>query len=297
MKALDLSRLVNVKTTPNGWQCQCPACFSLDNRDKTGRNHLHIYRSGAFHCVVNDSKAHNKAIRAYLLGGEASGEGYDYEFVPESPKLTVETVYPESMLSKLVKDYSYWIKRGAKPEVIERLEGGLAPEDEKSKLSGRFIFPVRNMNNQIIGFSGRLAKDNSYAPKWKHVFPSSKVAYSWKVSGDAIKRSKKVVLSESIGDQIALLGAGIDNTLCIFGLNLNSVIIGALVKNDVKDIVISLNKDSDPRKGQAAAQKIKDRLDNFFDPDKVIIRLPNTAKDWGEASVEELELFKKEIGV
>jgi len=292
MSTLDLSKLSNVKQLGGGAiQCACPQCRQ-NGGDKTG-NHLKIWPGGAFNCIVaGKDKTHNKAIRAYLKG--ILGSTDDIEFIEPSPRLMVEPVYPEEMLSKLIKDHSYWLKRGAKPEIMEMLEGGVAPIDEKSKLSNRYCIPIRGLTGKINGFSGRILGDDTYAVKYKHLVKSSSVAWPWHLSGPSIIQTKKAVLQEGWSEWIALAGSGIMNSLSLLGLNLNSVIIGKLIESDVKTVVISTNGGDDEsklKKGRRKALDMKERLDQFFNPENVIIHHPKS--DWGDATEEERQEFKK----
>jgi len=294
--SLDLSKLVNVTTNPEGWDCQCPIC-AQEGKGLRGKNQLRLYRNGAFHCVLNpDDHDHNRRLRA-LLRGYVDGTERD-EVIYIEPKLKIDTVYPESTLSKLMPDYSYWKGRGMKEEVLRRLENGTAPLEEKSKLSGRTIFPIRDLDRQIVGFSGRLLTESSYAPKWKHMFRSGKSVYPWHVTCNDIIATKRVVLVESIGDLLAVLGADIKPTLCIFGLNLNDTIISTLLAHDIRRIVISLNRDDDPRKGQAAANKIANKLTNFFTDVRTALP-PAPYKDWGLAAEKgddaAFDILRKEL--
>ena len=291
---LDIDKLVNVKRQSDGSiQCQCPIC-AAEGKDKSSKNHLRIYKTGAFNCIIDNSKQHNYAISRYLKSTN-SDENPDYEYIDPEPILKIEKVYPEDTLKRLLPDYTYWINRGAREDVLRKLEGGLAPEDEKSKLSKRFIFPIRNMDNRIVGFTGRLIQENSFAPNWKHIFKSSKSVWPWHVNGKDIASTKTVVLVESVGDTLALMSNDVPNVLCLFGLNLNGKIISSLIAADVKKIIISLNNDVNPDKGQRAAEKIRNKLCAFFQEDHLIIRLPTSGKDWGEATKEEIQQFKQEI--
>lgn len=293
---LDLSRLVNVKRQSDGSiLCQCPIC-AQHGHDKSGKNHLRVYRSGAFNCILHGKdKDHNRRIRAYLRN-TSLGDNPDEEYIDPEPTIKIDTVYPEESLKRLMPVYDYWIGRGAKPEVIRQLEGGLAPSDERSKLSDRFLFPVRGLDGRINGYIGRLVVENSFAPKWKNLVKTSRTVWPWNVTGESIKETKSVILVESPGDLIALLSNDIKNVLCIFGLNLNSKIISTLVANDIKHIIISLNRDDDPNKGQAAAEKIAAKLLTFWAPEAITIKLPPMGvKDWGCATQEQINAFKMEI--
>lgn len=291
---LDLSRLVNVKRQSDGSiQCQCPIC-AREGKDQSSKNHLRVFRTGAFNCIVYGSdKQHNGQIKAYLCN-TAPDDNPDIEYIDPEPTIKVDKVYPEETITKLVPDYSYWIGRGAKEEVLRSLEGGLAPLDEKSKLAGRFIFPIRGRDGRINGFTGRLVTENSFAPTWKHLFKSSLACWPWQVAGPHIKKTGTVVLVESVGDLLALMSHGVQNVICIFGLNLNGKIISTLVANDVKKVVVSLNRDEDPSKGQRAAEKIANRLSAFFSDESIIVRLP-PQKDWGICTPDEIAEFRKEL--
>ncbi len=292
---MDISKLINVKKNGDGSiQCQCPVC-AQEGKDKIGKNHLRIWKNGAFNCIVDNSFGHNKLIRAFL-GGDSIDNNSDIELIDPEPTLNIDKVYPESIIKKLIPDYSYWINRGAKEEILRLLEGGVAPNDYKNKLSGRFVFPIRGIDGNINGFTGRLIYPNNFSPTWKHLFKSRNAVWPWNISGKYIKQSKSVILVESVGDALALMSNEIYNVLCIFGLNLNSKIISILIANDIKKIIISLNRDSNHSKGQEAALKIQNRLNLLFDPKNIIIKFPpENVKDWGEASKEQLTNFKKEL--
>lgn len=292
---LDLARLVNVKRQSDGSVvAQCPAC-AAEGQDRAGRNHLRVWRTGAFHCILKSEDPHHNAQIRALLRGTAPDDNPDIEYIDPEPRVTTDKVYPEDSLSKLIPDYSYWIGRGARPDVIARLEGGLAPSDEKSKLSGRFVFPVRGLDGRINGFTGRLTEPSSFAPSWKHCFKSGRAVYPWTVNGPAITASGTVILVESIGCLLSLMSHDITNVLCVFGLRINGKTISTLIAANVKRVIISLNRDDDPSKGQRAAEQIKTRLCAFFNEEHVIIRLPQTGKDWNEVDEAEFAAFKEEI--
>lgn len=282
--SLDRSKLECVKTNSDGSiQVACPICRA-GGGDRTG-NHLRIWSSGAFSCIVGgDDRVHNKAIRAILRGEE--GALNEVEFIAPVDKLTVDKVYPEASLSALLKDHTYWLKRGAKPHVMDMLEGGLAPVNQKGALSNRYVIPIRGMTSQINGYSGRILNYSTYAPKYKHMFKSSKVCWPWHLSGPSIIKTRVVVLQEGWSEWIALAGGDIMNSLSLFGLNLSSTMIGQLVAARVKKVVISTNANDENeseklKKGTYKAHEIKEKLHNFFAPEDVIIRQPKT--DWGEA--------------
>lgn len=297
----DTSKLFCVRVTSNGIQAACPVCRE-NNQDKTG-NHLKIFNNGSFHCIVGSDSDPDHNRRIYQLLRDPNAEVIQFIDPEPTRGAHVEKVYPESSLDKLIKDFSYWANRGISEEVQRKLEIGVAPKEEKSKLSGRVIMPIRDIDSgQIVGFSGRLIENNSFAPKYKHVFKASRSVAPWLVNGNEIKNKKRVILCESAGDLMSLMTHDINECLCIFGLNLNGRIISTLIANDIRHIILSLNRDEDPSKGQAAMEKIKKKLLNFWTEDRIIIRLPPKGyKDWNEVcqdkerAPEEFMKFKKEL--
>jgi hypothetical protein len=299
-------RLTNLHKIPDGWQARCPAC-AAGGADKTG-NHLRIYHNGAYSCVVHQGdSAHNKAIRAFIYTGATPEILASLEscVVEEDVKLDVDKVYPESALAQLVPDHTYWINRGISVAVLEKLEGGLSPEG-KSKMSGRYLFPIRDhVNGRIIGWTGRLTQPNSFGPKWKHLVRTSRCVYPLTVSRESILKTRKVVLYESQGDYMAAATCGMYNGLILLGLNLNSKVLGFLASAGLNEIIISTNndtlgKEASKEAGNKAAEKLKEKLALYFGENKIRIRLPQTRKDWGDVLKDgtgELEIFKKELEV
>lgn len=308
LEALIRQRLTNVVTTSGGFIAQCPACATT-GADLRGKNHLKIYNSGAFGCVVDDSKAHNKFIYSFLYDKLTEEQKLDLEtnWVDPDPKIAVDVIYPESMLAGLLPDHSYWIKRGVDEAILRKLEGGVAPKEKPSKLSGRYVFPIRDhISGRIVGFSGRILEDgNTWAPKYKHMVKSGRVIYPLWVNKEAILKQRKVVLVESVGDALSLMTKGIDCVLILLGLNLNSKFFGFLVSAGLQKIIVSLNDDPPKivngiiaKPGNRGAKKIMDKLTPFFGEHRVMNRPPTTGKDWNEVLMlggDEINEFKKEL--
>lgn len=313
LSELVMSRLHRVQRVSDGWTAQCPCC-AAQGHDKTG-NHLRIWAAnGAFNCVVGSGddevgREHNRAIRRYIYDGVSPDVVLSLErsVVDPDPKLDADKVYPDSMLLKLKQDHSYWLNRGIREDVLRRLEGGVVPKDPPNKLSNRYVFPIRDPNSrQIVGWTGRLISDASFGPKWKHMLRAKRTIYPLHIVKPDIMRAKKVVLVESIGDMLALMSAGIPYCLVLFGLNLNSRLMGFLLAANLDEIVISTNNDAvrvgsdgaEYRPGQEAADKIARQIGAFLGDSRVRVRLPTTSKDWNDVLLgggDELVKFKAEL--
>jgi len=275
---LDLTKIQGLHNGANGCQVgRCPACAE-NGRDHTN-DHLIIYPDGRYGCIANQGDSeHRKRI------WQLAGVGGDPDAMPEQniqpPKPDIPQTFPISLLDKLIKDYSYWEGRGIPEEIMSKTRGGVALDGQ---MKNRWVIPIFGKNDVLVGFTGRALKAGM-EPKWKHLGRTS----MW-VFGDReeIKKDKIAILVESPGDYLALKNAGIKNILCLFGVILQEKMIGFLIAANVKKIYISTNNDVKHTVGQDAAKRIKEKLDKFFEPDNVLVRLP-TKKDFGEMSVEEI---------
>lgn len=309
-------RLENLRRNGDGtFQARCPAC-AAHGGDRQGV-HLRIWPSGAF-CCAKERKAetdaepidHNRAIRAFVYEG-ASPEALaalQVSYVDPDPKLTADKVYPESMLAQMLPDHRYWMNRGISETVLRRLEGGLHPPDIRSKMSGRYLFPIRDhVTGKIVGWTGRLISDASFGPKHKHLCKVKRVVYPLWHTREAILKARKVVFVEGVGDQLACMTMGIDYVIDLLGLHLSSRALGFLVSANLDEYVVATNSDEGKLNpatgvmsypGQEAAEKLCTKLRPFLGEHKVRQRLPKTRKDWCktlEDKTGELEVFRAEL--
>lgn len=290
--SLDINKLVGAKRLHGKIVAQCPVC-ALAGHDKS-QEHLVIFNSGKFGCVIDSSDDHKSAIWQ-LVGKNGTGEVPDY-IIEEifAPEITVERTWPTELLDRLVKDHSYWNKRGISDETIAPFRGGLATEGQ---MRGRYVFPIFNDDGKIIGFDGRWTLGQTDKP-WKILGPSRN--FIW---GGLDAPSDELVLVESIGDSLMLREHGIPHTRCMFGVNLSETLLGHLISENPRKIKVALNRDSKimingraKEVGQESAYRIKKTLDKFFNPSSVeVVFPPLGVKDWGVATKDQIhQIF--EIG-
>jgi len=297
MNIIDFEKLENkVLQSDGSFICYCPACGE-ENRNLKSRNHLRVWPNGAFNCVVNPSdRTHNFRI-LQLVGTESDGTISTYAAPSPEPVLEREEIYPDSILTGLLRDYTYWTNRGIPQEVISQFEGGVAL---KGKMKNRYCFVLRNDNNQIHGFDGRYiykireaSGDFKETPRWKKLGDKSKFLFDRKNVEAAVKKHGKVILVEGIGCVLALRKTGITYALPIFGTSPSSHLLGKLISWNPGKIVISLNNEKS-KIGLVASQKIRAKLLQFFNEEKITIRLPDE-KDWLDCSEEQLRKFYSEL--
>ena len=158
-------------------------------------------------------------------------------------------------------------------------------------MANRIVFPIFNENkSHIVGFSCRDSTDKS---KLKWIIEGSKkdFCYPSYLSEEHIKKQSELILVESVGDCVALWEAGIKNVLVLFGVFLTSGVFKKLISLNPQKIVIALNNDS---AGRSNSTKLNKKLLNFFDSDRICVKLP-TSGDFGEMSCEEIQQWKNNL--
>jgi DNA primase len=113
----------------------------------------------------------------------------------------------------------------AHPEALLLEAGLLQPRSEKpgsyDRFRDRLLFTVRDERGRPVGFSGRaLAADQE--PKYLNspespVFVKKRLLYGLSDARDAIRRKERVVLVEGHFDHLALVAAGVDETVASQG--------------------------------------------------------------------------------
>ena len=216
----------------------------------------------------------------------------------QDEKLSMEEIYPESLLSKLLPHYKFYNDRGISKETLIKLKGGLAT---KSQMYQRFVFPIYNQYGQIHGFSGRDMTNKEGRPKWKHIGKKNGWVYpAYVTKDDGILfddvKSDHVIIVESIGDCLNLMENGINNVLVSFGLDISSKLLCSIVQFGFKQVIISFNNDSSKseNRGMDAAIKNYLKLLNYYDPNHIKICLP-TKNDFGDMDSEDFLKWKNKL--
>lgn len=159
--------------------------------------------------------------------------------VESKEKVSFTRIYPAEMLNRLEKNYAFWVNRNIKPEIVEEFNGGVC---KTGRMMGRFVFPIYDISQNIVGFSGRaLYKEPQI--KWKHIGNKTEWEYPLFKSQKDIQEKGYIILIESIGDMLSLWNAGIRNTAVTFGLTGLTKLMYKILGGTQK-VVISFNDDS-----------------------------------------------------
>lgn len=214
---------------------------------------------------------------------------YSVEYI--KPVLKSIKKFDINLLENLEYNHSYWANRGISNDTIIQFKGGIG---KAGKMKNRYVFPIFDIKNDIIGFSGRDITNLSKI-KWKHLGEKNDFLYPLFLNSNFIEQEKELILVESIGDMLNLWQNNIKNVLVTFGTNLSLSILNYCLKTDMKKIYISLNNDSNKNNaGNIAAEKTYSRLKRYFDEKQLKISLP-IKKDFGEMSKEEILEWKKNL--
>jgi hypothetical protein len=214
----------------------------------------------------------------------------DIRLTETKPRVTMKKVFKEADATSLLPHYSFYTKepRNIAESVLKELECGI---QMSGKQNNRFVFVIRDDDDDIVGLAGRdlLQRDNKWkllGRKMEWVYPQSALEY--------IKACGWVILVESIGDMLALRNAGYYNVLVMFGLDLNAKLLNEIISLNVKRIVICTNNDVNKKEnwGQIAAEKVRDKLVQLIEEEKIEIQVPPKG-DLGEMTPQEIKEFIK----
>jgi DNA primase len=227
---------------------------------------------------------------------KALGNKYRLIEKAESQKLLLKTQkkYPKEMLDRLIKRHKYWELKGISEETVSLFRGGIA---YKGQMASRYVFPIFNMREDVVGFCGRdlLKIENSQRPKWKIIGEKKQWMHPFFFNHEIIKDKKEVIIVEGIGDMMALWDCDIKNTLCVFGVGGSSGIVKALLKCEPESIIISLDNDSDSGgAGNRGAKRLRNGLCKLFSPSNIKVRLPSR-NDFGDMSKPEIKEWYAQI--
>lgn len=219
------------------------------------------------------------------------GPSFSSQLEPK-PEIKTPKVFSRVSLAKLVPDHEYWINRGVTEYSLTEFRGGTVRE---GRMANRYVFPIFDAKNNIVGFAGRDLIDGSRRPKWKLIGDKFQWKYPLFLNHEIIKKEKKAIIVESIGDMLALWDVGIKNAVVSFGLDVSSALINTFIRFDLSQVIISFNNDSeDNSAGNKAATKAESKLLKHFDPQQIKVILP-THNDFGEMSREEILIWAKQL--
>lgn len=115
--------------------------------------------------------------------------------------------------------------------------------------ANRIIFSIKNEDNKIVGFSGRIIDEKNNLPKYLNtienkVFHKGQLLYHWNEAKQYLEFNK-IFLVEGFMDVIALYKANIKNVVGTMGVSLSEYQIELFKKNkNIKHIILGFDNDN-----------------------------------------------------
>ena len=219
--------------------------------------------------------------------------------------------YQNNLSSNLgISAKEYLHKRGITDELIKTFKIGLATTSKDSltkvlnskdytnreiELYGlgtgtndlyinRIMFPLFDISNNIVGFSGRIYNTSSSSKyintKETPIFKKGELLYNYYNAKDSVRLLKKIVLVEGFMDVIRLHSINVTNAIALMGTSLTKEQIN-LLKRLSLNIILCLDGDSAGRKAMSVNGALLEEsgfnvtvveLPDNLDPDEYILK-------------------------
>jgi DNA primase len=182
-----------------------------------------------------------------------------------------------------------------KPEMLFKAGLVVPRKDGKGyydRFRSRLMFPIQNPAGKVVGFGGRILKDDPRAPKYLNspetaVYQKSRILYGLHQSKGAVQKENCALLVEGYLDLIRMMLAGFENTVATSGTALtegHAILLSRYTKNTV------LVFDGDSAGFAAALRGVEilagaglsvrvAPLQNGTDPDTFLIRYGKSAME------------------
>lgn len=171
---------------------------------------------------------------------------------------------------KLIKEFEIGLSLESRDDLTKLLSSkdydlvtlnriGLSSDDH-DMYNDRIMFPLYDVSGRVVGFSGRIYKDNGQNKylntKETDIFKKGEILYHYHVAKEECRQSKSVIIMEGFMDVIRASSIGIKNTVALMGTALTKEQI-ALIKRLSNNIILCLDGDGP---GQNATLAIGDHL-------------------------------------
>lgn len=235
------------------------------------------------------SKKNSERDNIFSINKQAMDFFKNYLLKGADGKKALEYLNKREISEKIIADYhlgyahdgwstllNFFNKKNISTSLIEK--AGLIVKKNKSdgfydRFRNRIIFPIFDINSQVIGFGGRVMDDS--LPKYLNspetiVFNKSRSLYGLNIAKSECRLTETVFIVEGYFDLLALHKNGIKNSVATLGTSITSEHIKILRAIIGKDGKIILVYDSDDA-GIKAAQRSIEIFDKGFADAKVLV--------------------------
>ena len=141
------------------------------------------------------------------------------------------------------------LKEGYKIEFLEKT-GLTIPKESRNydRFRGRVMFPIHSLSGRVLGFGGRILKNNVKAAKYlnspeSEIYSKSKVLYGMYQSKNSIVKKDRCLLVEGYTDVISMHQSGMENVVASSGTSLTVEQI-KLIKRFTNNITLLFDGDA-----------------------------------------------------
>ncbi len=146
---------------------------------------------------------------------------------------------------------AFAIEKGYSKEILEKSGLSIFPENAPNgidRFRERVIFPIHSFSGRVLGFGGRILRNNVKTAKYLNspeteIYHKSQVLYGLNQSKQAISKNNLCLLVEGYMDVIALHQAGIENVVSSSGTALTVEQI-KLIKRLTENVTILFDGDT-----------------------------------------------------
>ena len=221
------------------------------------------YRFSVKYFQNNLSSSYGKIAKSYLLG-----RGINDEIIKEFEiGLSLDS---RDDLTKLLVKKEY--------DLVTLNRIGLSSDDHDI-YNDRIMFPLYDVSGNVVGFSGRIYKDNGQNKylntKETDIFKKGEMLYHYHIAREECRLKKSVIVMEGFMDVIRASTIGIKNTVALMGTALTKEQIN-LLKRLSNNIILCLDGDGP---GVNAATSIGEMLLNQGTEVKVVALPDNDDPD------------------
>jgi DNA primase len=212
------------------------------------------------------------------------------------PVLKTHEPLNEALLKYLQPKYDLLLARGYKEETLKKFQIGLWSR-LGTFMHNRLIFPIRDVQGSLVGFSGRTIypevdwEKYQVKAKWVHgryydrwpkldELKTGSLLFNLDRAKEHVGLQKTLILVEGPLDGLRLDEAGIYNWVALLGCSFGPVHRSLLVSLGINNLVLALDVD---KAGTNATSKIEKSLSEFFH-----IHRPVLQNDPGKSAIEEL---------
>ena len=132
---------------------------------------------------------------------------------------------------KLIKEFEIGLSLDSRDDLTKLLSSkdydlvtlnriGLSSDDH-DMYNDRIMFPLYDVSGRVVGFSGRIYKDNGQNKylntKETDIFKKGELLYHYHIAKEECRQSKSVIIMEGFMDVIRASSIGIKNTVALMG--------------------------------------------------------------------------------